>query len=148
MKPNELQHLLKSTIRVPIEEEKATIEMDENLVMVPRMEYANLVSKAAMLDILSDDLKARLAKGESYPIKDEIVMAVTRANRFRDVLASEREEAQKQAEEDSKKIAGLEDEMETLKAELSVIRNERDNAMAEIYNLKAGYKSREVEPHE
>ena len=148
MKPNELQHLLKNAIRVPIEEEKATIEMDENLVLVSRMEYTNLVRKATMLDILSDDLKARLAKGESYPIKDEIVMAVTRANRFLDVLASEREEAQKQAEEDSKKIAGLEDEMATLKAELSVIRNERDNARAEIYNLKAGYKSREVEPHE
>lgn len=139
MKPNELQHLLKNAkvVRVPISEEKTTIEMDENLVMVPRVEYANLVRKAAMLDALSDDLKARIAKGENYPIKDEIVMAVTGANRFRDVLASEREEAQKNAEENYKKI-------EALKEKLEEARAERAAALAELEALKdAGEKPKE-----
>lgn len=142
MKPNELQHLLKNAkvVRVPISEEKTTIEMDENLVMVPRVEYANLVRKAAMLDALSDDLKARIAKGENYPIKDEIVMAVTGATRFRDVLASEREEAQKNAEENYKKI-------EALKEKLEEARAERAAAMAELEALKAAEKPKE-EPHE
>ena len=142
MKPNELQHLLKNAkvVRVPISEEKTTIEMDENLVMVPRLEYANLVRKAAMLDALSDDLKARIAKGENYPIKDEIVMAVTGANRFRDVLASEREEAQKKAEEDYKHI-------EALKEKLDEAVKERKAALAELEALKAAEKPKE-EPHE
>lgn len=142
MKPNELQRLLKNAkvVRVPISEEKTTIEMDENLVMVPRVEYANLVRKAAMLDALSDDLKARIAKGENYPIKDEIVMAVTGATRFRDVLASEREEAQKNAEENYKKI-------EALKEKLEEARAERAAAMAELEALKAAEKPKE-EPHE
>lgn len=142
MKPNELQHLLKNAkvVRVPISEEKTTIEMDENLVMVPRMEYANLVRKAAMLDALSDDLKARIAKGENYPIKDEIVMAVTGANRFRDVLASEREESQKKAEEDYKHI-------EALKEKLDEAVKERKAALAELEALKAAEKPKE-EPHE
>lgn len=143
MKPNELQHLLKNAkvVRVPISEEKTTIEMDENLVMVPRVEYANLVRKAAMLDALSDDLKARIAKGENYPIKDEIVMAVTGANRFRDVLASEREEAQKNAEENYKKI-------EALKEKLEEARAERAAAMAELEALKAVGEEQKEEPHE
>lgn len=143
MKPNELQHLLKNAkvVRVPISEEKTTIEMDENLVMVPRVEYANLVRKAAMLDALSDDLKARIAKGENYPIKDEIVMAVTGANRFRDVLASEREEAQKNAEENYKKI-------EALKEKLEEARAERAAAMAELEALKAAGEEQKEEPHE
>lgn len=138
MKPNELQHLLKNAkvVRVPISEEKTTIEMDENLVMVPRMEYANLVRKAAMLDALSDDLKARIAKGENYPIKDEIVMAVTGANKFRDVLASEREETQKKAEEDYKHI-------EALKEKLDEAVKERKAALAELEALKAAEKSKE-----
>ena len=142
MKPNELQHLLKNAkvVRVPISEEKTTIEMDENLVMVHRLEYANLVRKAAMLDALSDDLKARIAKGENYPIKDEIVMAVTGANRFRDVLASEREEAQKKAEEDYKHI-------EALKEKLDEAVKERKAALAELEALKAAEKPKE-EPHE
>lgn len=142
MKPNELQHLLKNAkvVRVPISEEKTTIEMDENLVMVPRVEYANLVRKAAMLDALSDDLKARIAKGENYPIKDEIVMAVTGANRFRDVLASEREETQKKAEEDYKHI-------EALKEKLDEAVKERKAALAELEALKAAEKPKE-EPHE
>ena len=142
MKPNELQHLLKNAkvVRVPISEEKTTIEMDENLVMVPRVEYANLVRKAAMLDALSDDLKARIAKGENYPIKDEIVMAVTGANKFRDVLASEREEAQKKAEEDYKHI-------EALKEKLDEAVKERKAALAELEALKAAEKPKE-EPHE
>lgn len=142
MKPNELQHLLKNAkvVRVPISEEKTTIEMDENLVMVPRMEYANLVRKAAMLDALSDDLKARIAKGENYPIKDEIVMAVTGANKFRDVLASEREETQKKAEEDYKHI-------EALKEKLDEAVKERKAALAELEALKAAEKPKE-EPHE
>lgn len=142
MKPNELQHLLKNAkvVRVPISEEKTTIEMDENLVMVPRVEYANLVRKAAMLDALSDDLKARIAKGENYPVKDEIVMAVTGANRFRDVLASEREEAQKNAEENYKKI-------EALKEKLDEAIKERKAALAELEALKAAEKPKE-EPHE
>lgn len=142
MKPNELQHLLKNAkvVRVPISEEKTTIEMDESLVMVPRMEYANLVRKAAMLDALSDDLKARIAKGENYPIKDEIVMAVTGANKFRDVLASEREETQKKAEEDYKHI-------EALKEKLDEAVKERKAALAELEALKAAEKPKE-EPHE
>lgn len=142
MKPNELQHLLKNAkvVRVPISEEKTTIEMDENLVMVPRLEYANLVRKAAMLDALSDDLKARIAKGENYPIKDEIVMAVTGANKFRDVLASEREETQKKAEEDYKHI-------EALKEKLDEAVKERKAALAELEALKAAEKPKE-EPHE
>lgn len=142
MKPNELQHLLKNAkvVRVPISEEKTTIEMDENLVMVPRVEYANLVRKAAMLDALSDDLKARIAKGENYPIKDEIVMAVTGANKFRDVLVSEREEAQKKAEEDYKHI-------EALKEKLDEAVKERKAALAELEALKAAEKPKE-EPHE
>ena len=142
MKPNELQHLLKNAkvVRVPISEEKTTIEMDENLVMVPRMEYANLVRKAAMLDALSDDLKARIAKGENYPIKDEIVMAVTGANKFRDVLASEREETQKKAEEDYKHI-------EALKEKLDEAVKERKAALVELEALKAAEKPKE-EPHE
>lgn len=142
MKPNELQHLLKNAkvIRVPISEEKTTIEMDENLVMVPRVEYANLVRKAAMLDALSDDLKARIAKGENYPIKDEIVMAVTGANKFRDVLASEREETRKKAEEDYKHI-------EALKEKLDEAVKERKAALAELEALKAAEKPKE-EPHE
>lgn len=142
MKPNELQHLLKNAkvVRVPISEEKTTIEMDENLVMVPRVEYANLVRKAAMLDALSDDLKARVAKGENYPIKDEIVMAVTGANKFRDVLASEREETQKKAEEDYKHI-------EALKEKLDEAVKERKAALAELEALKAAEKPKE-EPHE
>lgn len=142
MKPNELQHLLKNAkvVRVSISEEKTTIEMDENLVMVPRVEYANLVRKAAMLDALSDDLKARIAKGENYPIKDEIVMAVTGANKFRDVLASEREEAQKQAVEDYKHI-------EALKEKLDEAVKERKAALAELEALKAAEKPKE-EPHE
>ena len=142
MKPNELQHLLKNAkvVRVPISEEKTTIEMDENLVMVPRVEYANLVRKAAMLDALSDDLKARIAKGENYPIKDEIVMAVTGANKFRDVLASEREETQKKAEEDYKHI-------EALKEKLDEAVKERKAALAELEALKAAEKPKE-EPHE
>lgn len=142
MKPNELQHLLKNAkvVRVPISEEKTTIEMDENLVMVPRIEYANLVRKAAMLDALSDDLKARIAKGENYPIKDEIVMAVTGANKFRDVLASEREETQKKAEEDYKHI-------EALKEKLDEAVKERKAALAELEALKAAEKPKE-EPHE
>lgn len=142
MKPNELQHLLKNAkvVRVPISEEKTTIEMDENLVMVPRVEYANLVRKATMLDALSDDLKARIAKGENYPIKDEIVMAVTGANKFRDVLASEREEAQKKAEEDYKHI-------EALKEKLDEAVKERKAALAELEALKAAEKPKE-EPHE
>ena len=143
MKPNELQHLLKNAkvVRVPISEEKTTIEMDENLVMVPRMEYANLVRKAAMLDALSDDLKARIAKGENYPIKDEIVMAITGANKFRDVLASEREETQKKAEENYKKI-------EALKEKLEEARAERAAAMAELEALKAAGEKQKEEPHE
>ena len=142
MKPNELQHFLKNAkvVRVPISEEKTTIEMDENLVMVPRVEYANLVRKAAMLDALSDDLKARIAKGENYPIKDEIVMAVTGANKFRDVLVSEREEAQKKAEEDYKHI-------EALKEKLDEAVKERKAALAELEALKAAEKPKE-EPHE
>lgn len=142
MKPNELQHLLKNAkvVSVPISEEKTTIEMDENLVMVPRVEYANLVRKAAMLDALSDDLKARIAKGENYPIKDEIVMAVTGANKFRDVLASEREEAKKKAEEDYKHI-------EALKEKLDEAVKERKAALAELEALKAAEKPKE-EPHE
>jgi len=138
MKPNELQHLLKNAkvVRVPISEEKTTIEMDENLVMVPRMEYVNLVRKAAMLDALSDDLKARIAKGENYPIKDEIVMAVTGANKFRDVLASEREETQKKAEEDYKHI-------EALKEKLDEAVKERKAALAELEALKAAEKPKE-----
>lgn len=142
MKPNELQHLLKNAkvVHVPISEEKTTIEMDENLVMVPRMEYANLIRKAAMLDALSDDLKARIAKGENYPIKDEIVMAVTGANKFRDVLASEREETQKKAEEDYKHI-------EALKEKLDEAVKERKAALAELEALKAAEKQKE-EPHE
>lgn len=142
MKPNELQHLLKNAkvVRVPISEEKTTIEMDENLVMVPRVEYANLVRKAAMLDALSDDLKARIAKGENYPIKDEIVMAVTGANKFRDVLVSEREEAQKKVEEDYKHI-------EALKEKLDEAVKERKAALAELEALKAAEKPKE-EPHE
>ena len=142
MKPNELQHLLKNAkvVRVPISEEKTTIEMDENLVMVSRMEYANLVRKAAMLDALSDDLKARIAKGENYPIKDEIVMAVTGANKFRDVLVSEREEAQKKVEEDYKHI-------EALKEKLDEAVKERKAALAELEALKAAEKPKE-EPHE
>ena len=143
MKPNELQHLLKNAkvVRVPISEEKTTIEMDENLVMVPRVEYANLVRKAAMLDALSEDLKARVAKGENYPVKDEIVMAVTGVNKFRDVLASEREEAQKNAEEDYKKI-------EALKEKLEEARAERAAAMAELEALKAAGEKPKEEPHE
>lgn len=143
MKPNELQHLLKNAkvVRVPISEEKTTIEMDENLVMVPRMEYANLVRKAAMLDALSDDLKARIAKGENYPIKDEIVMAVTGANKFRDVLASEREETQKKAEEDYKHI-------EALKEKLDEAVKERKAALAELEALKAAGEKPKEEPHE
>lgn len=143
MKPNELQHLLKNAkvVRVPISEEKTTIEMDENLVMVPRMEYANLVRKAAMLDALSDDLKARIAKGENYPIKDEIVMAVTGANKFRDVLASEREETQKKAEEDYKHI-------EALKEKLDEAVKERKAALAELEALKAAAEKPKEEPHE
>lgn len=142
MKPNELQHILKNAkvVRVPISEEKTTIEMDENLVMVPRVEYANLVRKAAMLDALSDDLKARIAKGENYPIKDEIVMAITGANKFRDVLASEREETQKKAEEDYKHI-------EALKEKLDEAVKERKAALAELEALKAAEKPKE-EPHE
>lgn len=138
MKPNELQHLLKNAkvVRVPISEEKTTIEMDESLVMVPRTEYANLVRKAAMLDALSDDLKARIAKGENYPIKDEIVMAVTGANKFRDVLASEREETQKKAEEDYKHI-------EALKEKLDEAVKERKAALAELEALKAAEKPKE-----
>ena len=143
MKPNELQHLLKNAnvVRVPISEEKTTIEMDENLVMVPRVEYANLVRKAAMMDALSDDLKARIAKGENYPIKDEIVMAITGANKFRDVLASEREETQKKAEENYKKI-------EALKEKLEEARAERAAAMAELETLKAAGEKPKEEPHE
>ena len=142
MKPNELQHLLKNAkvVRVPISEEKTTIEMDENLVMVPRVEYANLVRKAAMLDALSDDLKARIAKGENYPIKDEIVMAITGVNKFRDVLVSEREEAQKKVEEDYKHI-------EALKEKLDEAVKERKAALAELEALKAAEKPKE-EPHE
>lgn len=143
MKPNELQHLLKNAkvVRVPISEEKTTIEMDENLVMVPRMEYANLVRKAAMLDALSDDLKARIAKGENYPIKDEIVMAVTGANKFRDVLASEREETQKKAEEDYKHI-------EALKEKLDEAVKERKAALAELEALKAAGEKPKEDAHE
>lgn len=143
MTPNELQHLLKNAkvVRVPISEEKTTIEMDENLVMVPRLEYANLVRKATMLDALSDDLKARIAKGENYPIKDEIVMAVTGANRFRDVLASEREEAQKQAEENYKHI-------EALKEKLEEARAERAAALAELEALKAAGEKPKEDAHE
>ena len=142
MKPNELQHLLKNAkvVRVPISEEKTTIEMDENLVMVPRMEYANLVRKAAMLDALSDDLKARIAKGENYPIKDEIVMAVTGANKLREVLASESDKTQKKAEEDYKHI-------EALKEKLDEAVKERKAALAELEALKAAEKPKE-EPHE
>lgn len=143
MKPNELQHLLKNAkaVRVPIAEEKTTIEMDENLVMVPRVEYANLIRKAALLDALSDDLKARVAKGENYPIKDEIVLAVTGVNKFRDVLASEREENQKQAEETQKKI-------EALKEKLEETRLERDVARAEVEVLKSGEEKPKEEAHE
>ena len=142
MKPNELQHLLKNAkvVRVPISEEKTTIEMDENLVMIPRIEYATLIRKAALLDALTDDLKGRMAKNETYPIKDEIVMAVTGANRFRDVLASERKEAQKQAEEDYKHI-------EALKEKLDEAVKERKAALAELEALKAAEKPKE-EPHE
>lgn len=142
MKPNELQEMLKNAkmIRVPIAEEKATIEMDENLVMVPRIEYATLIRKAALLDALTDDLKGRMAKNETYPIKDEIVMAVTGANRFRDVLASERKEAQKQAEEDYKHI-------EALKEKLDEAVKERKAALAELEALKAAEKPKE-EQHE
>lgn len=142
MKPNELQHLLKNAkvIRVPIAEEKTTIEMDENLVVVPRIEYATLIRKAALLDALTDDLKGRMAKNETYPIKDEIVMAVTGANRFRDVLASEREETQKKAEEDYKHI-------EALKEKLDEAVKERKAALAELEALKAAEKPKE-EPHE
>ena len=143
MKPNELQHLLKNAkvVRVPISEEKTTIEMDENLVMVPRMEYANLVRKAAMLDALSDDLKARVAKGENYPIKDEIVMAITGVNKFRDVLASEREETQKKAEEDYKHI-------EALKEKLDEAVKERKAALAELEALKAAGEKPKEDAHE
>lgn len=143
MKPNELQHLLKNAkvVRVPISEEKTTIEMDESLVMVPLVEYANLVRKAAMLDALSDDLKARIAKGENYPIKDEIVMAVTGANKFRDVLASEREETQKKAEEDYKHI-------EALKEKLDEAVKERKAALAELEALKAAGEKPKEDAHE
>jgi len=142
MQPDELKRLLKNTkmVRVPIAEEKTTIEMDENLVMVSRIEYATLIRKATLLDALSDDLKARIAKGENYPIKDEIVMAVTGANRFRDVLASERKEAQKKAEEDYKHI-------EALKEKLDEAVKERKAALAELEALKAAEKPKE-EPHE
>ena len=143
MKPNELQHLLKNAkvVRVPISEEKTTIEMDESLVMVPLVEYANLVRKAAMLDALSDDLKARIAKGENYPIKDEIVMAVTGANKFRDVLASEREETKKKAEEDYKHI-------EALKEKLDEAVKERKAALAELEALKAAGEKPKEDAHE
>ena len=93
-----------------------------------------------MLDALSDDLKARIAKGENYPIKDEIVMAVTGANKFRDVLVSEREEAQKKVEEDYKHI-------EALKEKLDEAVKERKAALAELEALKAAEKPKE-EPHE
>ena len=143
MKPNELQHLLKNAkvVSVPIAEERTTIEMDENLVMVPRVEYANLIRKAVLLDALSDDLKARVAKGENYPIKDEIVLAVTGVNKFRDVLASEREENQKKAEETLKKI-------EAMKEKLEETRLERDVARAEVEVLKSGGEKPKEEAHE
>lgn len=149
MKPNELQRLLKNAkvVRVPISEEETTLEMDANLVMVPRVEYANLVRKAAMLDALSDDLRARVARSDHYPVNDDIVMAVTGVNRYQDVLSSEREEIKKKAEDDSKKIADLECQIEKLKVQLSVIRDERDIARAEVYDLKAGGGKQE-EPHE
>ena len=143
MKPNELQHLLKNAkvVRVPIAEEKTTIEMDENLVMVPRIEYANLIRKAALLDALTDDLKGRMAKKETYPIKDEIVLAVTGANKFRDVLASEREKA-------SNEIAELHKALEKMHAELNETRAERDVAKAAVEMLKTGGEKPKEEPHE
>lgn len=143
MKPNELQHLLKSAkvIRVPVAEEKATIEMDENLVMVPRTEYTKLVSKAALLDALSNDLKVRVAKGETYPIKDDIVMAVTGVTRFQDVLESEREETQKNAEEKNKHI-------EALKEKLDEALAERNESRADLEALKASIEKQKEDAHE
>lgn len=143
MQPDELKRILKNakTINAPIAEEKITIEMDENLVIVPRLEYATLIKKAVLLDALSDDLKGRIAKNETYPIKDEVVLAVTGANKFRDVLASEREKA-------SNEIAELHEALEKMHAELNETRAERDVAKAAVEMLKTGGEKPKEESHE
>jgi len=143
MKPNELHHLLKNTkvVRVPISEEKTTIEMDENLVLVPSLQYVDLIRKAALFDALRDDIRISLDDGEAYPIDNDVVMAVTGMNCYKAAITSEKAKLRMKAEEDSKKI-------ETLKEKLEEARAERAVAMTELEALKAAGEKPKEETHE
>ena len=142
MKRDELKRMLKDTkeVRFPISEEKTTITIDENMVFVPRIEYAGLLRRAALMDALADDLKIRLDHGDNYPVKDEIVMAVTGANRYKDRIKNEVDAAYQ-------KIENLKSALDEMHKELNEVRAERDAAKAEIESLKAGGGKQE-ESHE
>lgn len=142
MKRDELKRVLKDTkeVRFPISEEKTTITIDENMVFVPRIEYANLLRRAALMDALADDLKIRLDRGDNYPVKDDIVMAVTGANRYKDRIKNEVDAAYQ-------KIENLKSALDKMHTELNEVRAERDAAKAEIESLKAGGGKQE-ESHE
>ena len=150
MKPNELQHLLKDAkmIRVPISEEKTTIELDENLVMIPRLQYFDLVRKATLFDCLKDDIRVGLDEGESYPIDNDVVMAITGMNRYKAALMSEKNELKQKAEEDAKKIEAMSEELKKLKIVLDDTKAEREAAIAELRAIKDGDGKQEAKPNE
>lgn len=142
MKRDELKRVLKDTkeVRFPISEEKTTITIDENMVFVPRIEYASLLRRAALMDALADDLKIRLDRGDNYPVKDDIVMAVTGANRYKDRIKNEVDVAYKRIEELTSELAKRNEEFDNVRAQLEIAKDE-------IESLKAG-RGKQEESHE
>lgn len=150
MKPNELQRLLKNAkvVRVPISEEETTLEMDANLVMVPRLQYVDLIRKAALYDCLRDDIRVGLDEGGAYPVDNDIVMATTGMNRYKAALMSEKAEMKQKAEEDAKTIEAMGEELKKLKIVLDDTRAEREAAIAELRAIKDGAGKQEAKPNE
>lgn len=140
MKRDELKRVLKDAkeVRFPISEEKTTITIDENMVFVPRIEYASLLRRSALLDALADDLKIRLDNGDNYPVKDDIVMAVTGANRYKERIKNEVDAAYKRIEELTSELAKRHEEFDNVRAQLEIAKDE-------IESLKSSGKSEEGE---
>ena len=143
MKPNELQQLLKNAkmVRVPVAEEKTTIELDERLVIIPRLEYADLIRKATLYSALKDDIRTEIDADNEYPVDNDVVMACVGMNRYRHEKKYEKAEAKRQAEENHKHIDALKEKLDEAIAE-------RNAARAELEALKAGGEKPKEEPHE
>lgn len=69
-------------------------------IMVDDTEYRQLVSKAAALDIITADIKAKLDYGYDYNlVNDDIVLAVTGMNVYKRKIKAERKEEKADGED-------------------------------------------------